>query len=384
MPALDGIRVVEAGLLVQGPQASQTLGDWGADVVKVELPVIGDQARWLPAAPGDTRSAYFTACNRGKRSATIDLRTPGGRDAFLRLCARADVVISNFAPGTMERWGLAYEDVAAVNDRSVYAVGSTFGHAGPDAQREGADLAAQAAGGLLSTTGTDGGPPSAIGATIADQNLVAGILAALLVRERTGRGQRVETSLVGGQIWAQASEVTAHLLTGRVQGPANRSHPLIPSLYGIVRTADGWIALVGLLGPARTRFFEAIGRPRRDERFGGLALTEEQKVELWPLLDEALATRTTAEWGAVLDEARVRWAPVRDHAQVVADAGTWANGYVTEVGGVRLVPPPVAFSATPAAPATGVPALGEHTDDVLAEAGLTAAEIAALRDAGAL
>src|SRR5580765_6242624 len=168
MGALDGVKVVEAGLLVQGPQAAATLGEWGAEVVKVELPGFGDQARWLPVEPGDRRSAYFTACNRGKRSVTVDLRRPAGRDVFLRLAEWADVVITNFKPGTMEAWGLGYEDLAARNPRLVYAAGSTFGLHGPDSGREGADLSAQAVGGLISTTGRSGGEPSPVGATIAD------------------------------------------------------------------------------------------------------------------------------------------------------------------------------------------------------------------------
>jgi len=387
MAALDGIRVVEVGLLVQGPQASATMADWGADVIKVELPGFGDQARWLPVAPGDGRSAYFTACNRGKRSCTIDLRRPEGKEAFLKLLERADVVISNFAPGTMEGWGLGYEDVSTRSPRLVYAVGSTFGHAGPDAMREGADLSGQAAGGLISTTGRDGGEPTPVGATIADhlgaQNLVTGILAALVARERTGRGQRIETSLVGGQIWAQASEITGYLLRGEVQGRANRGHPLIPSLYGIFPTSDGWIALIGLVGTARDRFYAAIERPDLAQDFPSFLLNPEKKARLYPLLDEVLRTRSTAAWGTVLTAADVRWAPVRDHADVVADPGTWANGYIMEVDGVRLVPPPVRFSDTPAAPAATVPGLGEHTDEVLTEIGYTAEEITALRAIGA-
>src|SRR3954465_15189280 len=142
MGPLDGVKVIEAGLLVQGPQAAATLGEWGADVVKVELPGFGDQSRWLPVQPGDGRSAYFIGCNRGKRSVTIDLRTADGRDVFLRLAEWADVVITNFAPGTMAAWGLAYDDVAVRNPRVIYAAGSTYGTQGTDATREGADLSA--------------------------------------------------------------------------------------------------------------------------------------------------------------------------------------------------------------------------------------------------
>ena len=201
MGTLDGIRVLEAGLLVQGPQAALTMLEWGADVIKVELPGFGDQSRWLPISREDRRSAFFSAYNRGKRSVTVDLRVPQGREVFLRLVEHADVVITNFKPGTMEGWGLGYDDLAERNPRIVYAVGSSFGQRGPDAAREGADLSAQAAGGLISTTGGNGNDPSPVGATVADhisgRTCSPAILAALYAREHTGRGQMVETSLLG-------------------------------------------------------------------------------------------------------------------------------------------------------------------------------------------
>src|SRR5580698_9564675 len=271
MGTLDGVRVLEVGLLVQGPQASLTMLEWGAEVVKVELPGFGDQSRWLPISREDRRSAFFTAYNRGKRSVTIDLRVPAGREAFLRLIEQADVVITNFKPGTMESWGLGYADAAGRNERIIYAMGSSFGPEGPDAAREGADLSAQASGGLISTTGGRDADPSPLAATIADhiagQNLLAGILAALYARERSGRGQLVETSLLGGQLWAQAGEYTKYLLSGKVSGPSGRSHPMIPGIYGVFPTADGWIAIVGTAGPARGQFYRTIGRPDLIERF---------------------------------------------------------------------------------------------------------------------
>ena len=155
MGALEGVRVVDAGLLVQGPQAALMLAEFGADVIKVELPGFGDQARWIPLSANDLRTPYYEACNRGKRSVTIDLRVPEGREAFLDLVDTADVVISNFKPGTLDDWGLGYDVVAERNPRVVYATGSTFGPEGPDATLEGADLAGQAAGGLIRTTGTE-------------------------------------------------------------------------------------------------------------------------------------------------------------------------------------------------------------------------------------
>ena len=392
---LDGVRVLEAGLLVQGPQASLAMQEWGAEVIKIELPGFGDQGRWLPIERGDRRSAFFIAYNRGKRSMTIDLRVPRGRAVFLRLVQDADVVITNFKPGTMEGGGLGYSDAAACNERIIYAMGSSFGPEGPDAAREGADLSAQAAGGLISTTGGKGADPSAIGATIADhisgQNLLSGILAALYAREQTGRGQLVETSLLGGQLWAQAGEYTRYLLSGKVSGPSGRSHPMIPGIYGVFPTADGWIAIVGTAGPARDLFYRTIGRPDLIERFDTLLYFEDDKAALWPILDEVFASKPTTEWCELLGAAGLRFAPVRDHAEVAADPGVRANGYITcledpDAPGTttEVVRAPVRFSDRTPTARPGVPELGQHTEEVLLEAGYSWDDIASLSADGAI
>jgi len=393
--ALDGIRVLEAGLLVQGPQASLTMLEWGAEVIKVELPGFGDQSRWLPISREDRRSAFFTAYNRGKRSVTIDLRVPQGREAFLRMVEHADVVITNFKPYTMDTWGVGYPDAAARNGRIIYAMGSSFGPEGPDATREGADLSAQAAGGLISTTGGNGNDPSPVGATIADhvsgQNLLAGVLAALYARERTGRGQLVETSLLGGQIWAQAGEYTKYLMSGQPSGPSGRSHPMIPGIYGVFPTSDGWIAIVGVAGAARDLFYRTIGRPDLIGRFHRLLYFEDDKAELWPILDRVFATKTTAQWCDLLGAAGLRFAPVRDHAEVVDDPGVTANGYIERVedpdaspSGTHVVRVPVRFSDAAPTVEAQIPELGQHTEEVLLEIGYSWYDIAALSAAGAI
>ncbi len=393
--ALEGVRVVEAGLLVQGPQAAALLGQLGADVIKVELPNIGDQSRWIPVGPTDFRSAYFTACNRGKRSVTLDLRHERGREAFLRLIDSADVLITNFQPGTMDAWGVGYDALHERNPRLVYAAGSAFGALGPDSSRTGADLSAQASGGLINGTGVEGGDPTPVPATIADhissQNLVSGVLAALLVRERTGRGQRVDVSLLGSQIWAQASEYTYYLLTGSTPGRANLGHPMIPGIYGIFPTSDGWIAVVGVVGAQRASFFELLGRPEvtADPRFASPLLYEPQKSELFAILSDAFSERTTAEWCDALAAADIRYAPVRDYSEVAADPQVWANGYLRviedEAGAeAKVVGSPIALSDNPLSVGGGVPTLGQHTEEVLLELGFSADEIGALRDAGGI
>ena len=390
---LDDIRVLEAGLLIQGPQAAALLADMGADVLKIELPGVGDHSRHIHVGADDARSAVYAACNRGKRSVTLDLRHAEGAAIFKRLARDADVVVSNFKPGTLEAWGLGYADLAAVNPRIVCANGSTFGPAGPDAQREGADLAGQAAGGLVSTTGRDGDPPTPVGAFIADHvgslNMVAGILAALHARAATGRGQAIDVSLLGGQIWAQATEFTHTLLTGRVPGRANFGHPLIKAAYGIFPTADGWIGIIGVPPEARDAFFVALDRAHLalDERLQGVAIAEEAVAWFKAELATAFATRSTAQWCEVLRQAGVRYAPVRDYAEVVADPGAWENGYFAEATAEdgsrqRVVGSPIRMSATPLQPSATAPALGEHTEAVLRELGLDPEEVARLRRQG--
>lgn len=392
---LTGIRVVEVGLLVQGPQAAQFLHEMGAEVIKVELPGIGDQARWIPISYEDRRAPFFIACNRGKRSITLDLRVDDGRAAFLDLIATADVVVSNFAAGTLDRWGLGFDALAAHNPRLIYAAGTAYGVVGPDAARKGADLGGQAMAGLVHAhDGED--PTTAVGATIADhiasQNLSNGVLAALFARERTGRGQRVESSLVGGQIYAQAAEYTAAMLSGDdLAAPTHGGHPLIMGLYGIVPTADGAIALVGVTPPERAAFFTRVGAPdmAEEERFATVGLSPETRDELFERLGAVFTAKTTAEWRPALDELGVRWAPVRSRVEAASDEALYDNGYLyreahPEWGDISMVGTPVQLSDTPARVGGAIPELGQHTEEVLLEIGFTWDRIAELRESGAI
>ena len=391
--ALKGIKVIEVGLLIQGPQAAALLADMGADVIKVELPGIGDQGRYIFLGDGDLRSAVFIGCNRGKRGLTLDLRHEQGANIFKKLTETADIVISNFKPGTLDEWGLGYEDLAAINPRIIWAAGSTFGPVGPDAAREGADLAGQSAGGLISTTGSEGDPPTPVGAFIADHigslNMVSGILAALHSRHESGHGQRIEVSLVGGQIWAQATEYTHYLLTGNIPGRSNFGHPLIPAAYRIFQTADGWIGLIGLSAEAKDVFFALVGRPEMamDPRFDALLLSPEELKSLVGELEPIFLERTTDEWCELLQEAGARFAPVRNYAEVVADEGVWENDYFVEIKddagqSQRVVGTPIRMSETPLQPSAIAPDLGQHSEEILREAGYSAADIEEFRTAG--
>lgn len=395
MGALDGIRILDAGMHVHGPQAAQTMSYLGADVIKIELPDLGDQSRWIPLSGSDPRAPYFEACNRGKRSVTINLRTLDGREVFLRLAETADVIISNFKVGTLDDWGLGYDVVSARNPRIIYASGTTLGRNGPAAKMEGGDLAGQARGGLISTIGAEGEPFTPVGVTIADhigsQNMTVGIMAALISRNQTGQGQRVDVSLLGSQIYAQASEYTAFLLNGVVPGRTHYGHPLLHAAYGVVPTADGSLALVGVPSPKREAFYEAIGLPELadDERFQPLVYTRETTKQLFEIFSKVFATRTTAEWMARLNGTGARIAPVQNYAEAAIDPHVVENGYIIDASDaagntVRVVGSPIELSHTPAKVSAVAPELGQNTEEVLLEVGYNWDEISALRKAGAI
>jgi crotonobetainyl-CoA:carnitine CoA-transferase CaiB-like acyl-CoA transferase len=395
MGALDGIRVLDLGLLVQGPQAAAMMSDLGADVIKVELPGLGDQARWIGSSTTDPRPPYFIGVNRGKRSVTIDLRKPEGKEVFLRLVETSDVVVSNFKAGTMDEWGLGYEALSARNPRIIFATGSVFGPLGERARTEGADLAGQAAGGLISTTGSTTTGPTPVGVTIADHiaslNMSIGILAALQARHATGRGQQIDVSLVGGQIYAQASELTAFFLTGRQARPANQGHPLLHAIYGIFQTSDGWIAMVGVPPANKPSFCEALGMPElaNDPRIQALFLDPAEKPAVFEILSKRFITDTTDNWLAKMRACGQRVAPVNDYARVAADDHNYLNGYLIEAdhptfGPMKLVGNPIRMSGTPPVPGIVAPELGQDTELVLVDLGYSWDEIGVLRDAGAI
>ena len=393
--ALDGLRVLDFSIVVQGPQAAVMLADLGADVVKIERRDYGDISRVIPMTATDRRSAYFFACNRGKRSVGLDITTPAGLEVALRLIETADVMITGFAPGVMERLGLGYEICAAINPRLVYATASGLGAQGPDAYRKGVDLVGQAVGGLISTTGQDGEFPTPVGAVIADSagglTVVIGILAALLHRERTRRGQRVDGSLLGGQIWLQASEISFYLAGGRNSERANRGHALLPAIYRVFETKDGHLVIAGVSAREQAGFFRAIERPdlAGDPRFMSATGIVTDLGGLFAVLEPIFRERTTAEWVERLGKENQRFAPVNDYKAVAEYEQAYANGYLRRVqhpewGPMSIIGNPVLLSETPAEPGDTAPELGEHTEEVLLAAGYSWEEIAGLRERGAI
>ena len=394
MGALSGYRVLDLSILVQGPQAAAMLHDLGAEVTKIELPEVGDLGRWLTVAIDDDRSPYVEANNRGKRSVTLDLRTAGGKRALMRLVEAVDILIHNFVPGTVEEWGIDYDALKKINPSLIYAAGSTFGPEGPNSQREGADMVGQAEGGIVSVTGHDDGHPTIVGAVIGDhfgaQNLITGILAALVHRERTGVGQRIDVSLVGSAIFAQSSEMTYTMLSGKSPGRPNNNHPILRGLVHRCPTSDGYIYLLGIPEHLWNDFALCLDREDLvdDPRFATLVPALEDVETLRAIIDDVFPSRTTEEWEQRLRSAGQRYGRVKTYEEVVSDDTNLANGYIVQVehpsyGSISVVGNPVRMSETPTRVGVVAPELGEHTEEVLLEAGFSWEEIDQMRTDGA-
>ena len=392
--ALDGIRVLDLSTLVQGPQAAAMLHDLGAEVIKIELPEIGDMGRHVGVIEELGTSVFWEACNRGKRSVTLDLRTDAGYEAFLKLVEVSDVVLSNFQPGTLDGWNLGYEDLAAVNPRIIWAAGSFLGPLGPDALREGADIVGEAAGGVISGIGNDDEPATTVASLLADhcgsQNLQTGILAALFARERTGRCQRIDVSLLGGQIWMQAPEYTHYFLTGELAGRSNGGHPLVHALYGVFPTSDGALAMAGCPEHLWEGMCRAIEKPEWVDHptYNQYFVTKEIARDMRREFIEIFSQRSTEDWSQRLSAEEQRFSPVRSHDEVTADPQSFANGYIVEVdhpqfGKVNMIGCPIQMSDTPTRFGVEAQQLGQDTEMVLVEAGYEWDELEDLRERGA-
>lgn len=389
-----GIRVLDFTIAQQGPYATVLLADMGAEVIKVEQPGKGEVGRVLGIDRKTGFSAYFLAINRGKKSLTLELKSPKGREVALRLARDGDVVAHNFRPGVMEKLGLGFDAFRAINPRIIYAGASAFGSKGPLGTKPGNDILAQAMSGLMSVTG-DGEAPVPVGAAVADHigalTLALGIVAALFARERTGVGQQVECSLLGSLMAAQSWELTHYMMTHELPAKAGRGHNHLPWLWYTYRTADGWLAIGGVTPARLPGFWNAIGLPEMmaDERFDSIGKLIRGREELNKFLDEHLSTRKTEEWLPALEAADIFCAPVLDYEQLTSSDQVSKNGYVASleharIGTTAVVPCPISFSGTPATIAGPEPALGEHTEEVLRDFGYGEKDIGELRAEGVI
>jgi crotonobetainyl-CoA:carnitine CoA-transferase CaiB-like acyl-CoA transferase len=370
-PALDGILVADLSRVLAGPLCTMTLGDLGADVVKVERPDGGDDTRtWGPPFV-DEGATYYLALNRNKRSVTLDLKDRGDLALARELCARADVVVESFRPGTSDRLGLGYDEVARSNPGVVYCSISAFGSGERAAALPGYDLLLQAMSGLMSVTGEPAGRPLKVGAPLIDVmcGLYAtiGVLGALRARDRDGRGQHVEVSLMDTALAGLLNQASAHVNTGNVPSRLGNRHPSIAP-YETFAAADGDFAVAVGNDAIFGRLCAVIGRPAlaTDERFATNAARLGNRDALAAELEAAFAATPAADWVRALAEAGVPAGPINDVAQAFAFAAGLGLEPVDETGGVRSVRSPVRLGAPRAGVRRRPPRLGEHSDEIRA------------------
>ena len=396
---LANLKVLDLSRVLAGPWAGQLLADLGAEVIKVERPGTGDDTRgWGPPYLKDRNggntgeAAYFLSANRGKRSIAIDISTAAGQDIVRDLAARSDVLIENYKVGGLSRYGLDYASLSAVNPALIYCSITGFGQTGPYKDRAGYDFMIQAMGGLMSLTGEaddhPGGGPMKTGVAIADLTAgmyaVIAIQAALLHRERTGRGQYIDMALLDVQVGWLANQNMNYLAGGAAPGRRGNAHPnIVP--YQAFETADGHIVLAVGNDRQFARFVALAGEDAlTDSRFG----TNEGRVRhrelLVPLVTEVMRRQTTQAWIADLEAERIPCGPINGLVEVFADPQIQARGLKFELphplaGTVPQVKTPIEFSETALDYARPPPLLGEHTDEILEELGLSSDRIAALR-----
>jgi crotonobetainyl-CoA:carnitine CoA-transferase CaiB-like acyl-CoA transferase len=387
---LDGIRVLDLSRVIAGPFCAMLLGDLGADVIKVERPGRGDDLRYLRGGTNGM-SAPFAACNRNKRGIAVDLQKRDGATLIFDLARRADVVIENFLPGVAAKLGLGYAQVSAANPRVVYASVSGFGQDGPYARRPGYNTIAQGMSGLMALTGMPGHPPTRVAGSISDLSaswVAFGMVnAALVHRERTGRGQHLDVNLLASSMALLPDPASIYLATGeRPKREGNRNPSLTPA--EAFPTKDGWLNIVLLNEEQYARLCEVIGDPElKAPRFATNVLRLENYAEFRGRMEAALSRATTAEWVERMEKGQIAAGPIYEFDEVFADPQVQHLGLVAEfeqpgLGPARVLGFPARASATPASIRRPAPRLGEHTDEILAELGVARDEVDRLVAAG--
>ena len=392
--ALDGYRVLDLSRILSGPYCTMVLGDFGAEVIKVERPGSGDDTRqWGPPFVAG-ESAYYLSINRNKRSITVDLGQEAGREIIYALARVSDVVIENFRPGTAERIGVGYERLCQENPRLVYCSISGFGQDGPYRDRPGYDALAQAMSGMMALTGDPDGPPTKHGMSIADIGAglwaALAIVAALLARERTGEGQFIDVSLLDAQLSWLTYAAGSYFATGEDPARYGSAHPSIVP-YQPFATADGYLMLAVGNDRLWQQFCEVADQPELATRAGCATSAERvlNREAVISLVAEIMRQRTTAEWMALLEEAGIPAGPINTVAQALTDPHVRAREMVVTLdhptaGAVTMTGNPAKFSATPGAARSAPPLLGEHTDEILRSLGYAESRIADLRAQGAI
>ena len=389
--ALERIKVVDLSRALAGPFAAMTLGDMGADVIKVEEPGTGDATRGFPPY-WNGESTYYMSANRNKRSLTLNLDSSEGQQIVKQLVSDADVLIESFRTGAMEKWGIGWETLRGLNPRLIYCAVSAVGRDGPDKDRAGVDLLMQAYAGLMSITGEADGEPVRTGTSVVDlttgANAAQGILAALYVRERTGKGQRVDVSLLGAVVSWLSYHAVAYFGTGELPPRMGSRHPSVAP-YGAFPTKDGYLVVAVALDSSWKRFCRALEREDLidDPRFAKNPLRIKNRIELEALITVELSSRSAPEWAAIMDRHGVPCSPINSIDTVLALPQVLQQELVIElpredIPDLRMPGIAIKLSETPGTARLPPPRLGEHTDQILYELGYSAEEMKAFRSNG--
>jgi formyl-CoA transferase len=394
-PPLDKIRVLDLSRVLAGPYCTMMLGDLGAEVIKVERPGSGDETRqWGPPfAAGE--SAYYLCCNRNKSGITVNLKSPEGRELVARLADRSDVLVENFLPGTLDKWGLSYEALSRRNPRLIYCSITGFGQTGPRRDEPGYDIMIQAMAGVMSITGEPDGPPMKVGVAISDITAgmfaLSAILAALYARERTGSGEIIDVALFDATIAWLANVGSNYLVSGAIPQRQGTAHPnIVP--YQAFQASDGSLIIAVGNDGQFLKFCNTIGRAdlTADPRFATNARRVENRDVLNPILATEIAKRPVGEWLQRLEGAGIPCGPVNTIDRVFLDPQTAAREMLIEVphplmGPLKLAGSPFKLGSLDNPPRRPPPRLGEHTDKVLRDVlQLADEEIRRLRAGGIL
>jgi len=390
---LAGLKVLELAQIMAGPTCGMLLADLGADVIKVEKMPGGDDTRAMNRPSVNGESAAFMAMNRNKRGIALNLKLPAARDALKRMVGRVDVLTENYRKGTMEKLGLGYDALKALNPALIYCSISGYGRTGPYANKGGFDLVAQGVSGLMAITGEPGRPPIKSGNPICDINggilAALGIVSAYVHRLKSGEGQLVDTSLYEAGIQQTYWQSAIFFATGQSPGAIGSAH-LLSAPYQAFRARDGWLTIGGANQPNWERLARVLGAPEwlADERFRANSDRMKNLDALVPLVNAKLEQRSVREWIELLEAEGVPCGPINSIGDMLADPQTRARDMVVELehpkaGRTRALGLPIKLSATPGAVKRPAPTYGQHTRDVLAEFGFPPAEIEALVATGA-
>lgn len=385
MKPLSGIKVLDLTRVLAGPYCTMLLQDLGAEVLKVEVPEVGDDSRHFgPFKNG--RSLYFVSINRGKRSMTLNLKTAAGKEILRRLIAEHDIVVENFRPGVMEKLGFGYEEIAKINPRMIYAASSGFGHTGPDSQKPAYDILAQAAGGLMSITGWPDSPPTRVGCSIGDIGAALfatiGILAALHQRNLTGLGQKVDVAMLDSQVAMLENALVRYQVDGTPPHPIGNRHPTITPFQAYKTRDDYMVVAIGndalwnklCIAMQRTDLLE-------DERFSTNQKRTANIHQLNPVLEAIFAERDAEHWEVILEEAAIPHSRINTVDKVMELPQVVARHMIATVedpvaGTVKIAGNPIKMSGLEDSTVRGaVPELGQHTAEVLHGLGYSDEEI---------